>query len=137
MELILKADTRFIGQPQLMKAGQKPANENAIPLKGRSNANTTLRVSNQEPTVVQNVLGGLVNTKRPLPATPFILQANEESMVTGQEPLPTTPSVTELVSLMGQLQIASSVDPVSDVPDKSDSESHDDCDGEYDMFPDL
>ena len=58
-------------------------------------------------------------------------------MVTGQEPLPTTPSVTELVSLMGQLQIASSVDPVWDVPDKCDSELHDDCDGEYDLYPQL
>lgn len=47
MELILKADTRFIGRPQLMKADQKPANENAIPPNGRSNANTPLKVSNK------------------------------------------------------------------------------------------
>ena len=66
MELILKADTRFIGRPQLMKADQKRANENAIPPNGRSNANTPLKVTNQEPTVVQNVLGGLVNAKTPI-----------------------------------------------------------------------
>ena len=129
MELILKADTSFIGQPQLMKADHKPANENGIPPKERSNTNTPLQGTNQETTAVQNVLGGLVNAKRPLPVTPFTVQPDEETMATCEEPLPTTPSVTELVSRMEQLQIAS--------PDESDSESYDDCDGEYDVCPEL
>ena len=75
--------------------------------------------------------------KRPLLVTPFTVQADEESMDTGQEPLRTTPSVTELVSLTEQRQIASSVDHVWEVPDESDSEAHDDCDGEYDLYPEL
>lgn len=38
---------------------------------------------------------------------------------------------------MEQLQIGSSADPVWDVTDEFNSESHDDSDGEYDLYTDL
>jgi len=112
---------------QLMTGNQEPAKEN-IPL----------LATNQEQAAVQEVLGEMVTAERPLPVTPLKVQPAEESLDMYQEPLPATSSMTELVSLMEQLHISPCVDD-SDfrVPDVSDSESDDDCDGEYELFPEL
>lgn len=112
---------------QLMTGNQEPAKEN-IPL----------LATNQEQAAVQEVLGEMVTAKRPLPVTPLKIQPAEESMDMYQEPLPATSSMTELVSLMKQLHISPCVDdPDFRVPDVSDSESDDGCDGEYELFPEL
>ena len=84
-----------------------------------------------------------------LPVTPVNVQSTEESIIDvdrHQESLPDAPSITELVSLMEQLHITPYVAPPCDVlerdlslsiPDVSDSESDDECEGEYDLFPEL
>ena len=92
----------------------------------------------------------MVNATSPLPVTPFNVQSTEESIMDihrNQKSLPDTPPITELVSLMEQLHITPYVSPPCDVPefpdthlllpDVSDSESDDECEGEYDLFPEL
>ena len=140
----LRSDTPSKGQPVLTKANQQPVN--TIPFGAPFNANTPSQATGQETTAVQNVLGELVNTKRPLPVTPFTAQLPEESID------------TELVSLMEKLHITSSLDPAY-VPDVCNSDSADECqyelydsdgdcvlcdceqlddgDGEYELFPEL
>ena len=140
----LRTDTPSKGQPVLTKANQQPVN--TIPFGAPFNANTPSQATDQETTAVQNVLGELVNAKRPLPVTPFTAQLPEES------------NDTELVSLMEKLHITSSLDPAY-VPDVRNSDSADECqyelydsdgdcvlcdceqlddsDGEYELFPEL
>ena len=109
---------------------------------------------NQEPTADHNVLGELVNAKRPLPVTPFTVQPAGDK---NEGPLSATPSITELACQMKKLQISSSVDPDvsrdSDSVDESNGDYElydsdgdcvlcefdvlDDADGEYDLYPEL
>ena len=136
------------GQQELVKLNKAPTNKKAMPTGGLLNANLPSQAkssheysetmkTDQEPISVQNV--ELLNDKRPLPVTPFSVEPAEETMDMDQESLPATPSMTELVSLMEQLQIAPSEDPASDyVADVSDSDSDDDSDdAEYVLYPEL
>jgi len=134
----LRPNVPFIGQPELMKEHQKSAVENVIPVGRLLSANLQLQGTHREPTSVHNA-GELLNAKRPLPVTPFSVEPAKESMDMDQESLPATPSMTELVSLMEKLRIATFLDPASDcVDDVSDSYSDDDNDGsENALFPEL
>ena len=134
----VRPNAPFIGKQELVKADQKLAAENAIPVGGLLSANLQLQATHREPTSVQNE-GELLNAKRPLPVTPFRGQSAEETIDMDQASLPETPSVTELVFLMEKLQIAPSEDPSSDyVADISYSHSDDDSYGSEQVnFPEL
>ena len=137
-EVELRNKTRFVGQPEVSKvANQEPAKEMAIPFEGLLNANLPLQSLDKESVSGQNLLGEVMDAKRPLPVTPFTMEPTTESMETDQELLPTTPSMTELVSLMEQLTILPSEDQDYDVPLISDYDSDDESDAEYDLFPEL
>ena len=136
--------TRTISRQRKLKvvelrhnANQEPAKEIAIPFEGLLNASLLLQSPEKESTTGQNVLGDVMDAKRPLPVTPFTVEPAEESMETDQELLQTTPSMTELVSLMEQLTISLPEDEDYDVPLVSDSDSYDESDAEYDLFPEL
>ena len=137
-EVELRNKTRFVGQPELSKvANQGPPKEMAIPFEGLLNANLPLQSLDKESASGQNLLGEVMDAKRPLPVTPFTVEPAAESMETDQELLPTTPSMTELVSLMEQLTIPPCEDQDYDVPLISDYDSDDESDAEYDLFPEL
>ena len=118
-------------------ANQEPAKEVAISFEGLLNANLPLQSPDKESATGQNVLGEVMDAKRPLPVTPFTVEPTAESMETDQELLQATPSMTELVSLMEQLTISLPEDEDYDVPLVSDSDSYDESDAEYDLFPEL
>ena len=131
-------DARFVGQTELSKvANQEPAKEMAIPFEGLLNENLPLQSPDKESTTGQNVLGEVMDAKRPLPVTPFTMEQAKESMETDQELLHTTSSMTELVSLMEQLTILRPEDEDYDVPLVFDSDSYDESDAEYDLYPEL
>ena len=153
MKVELQPGTHSNGQPVPTKRNQDSAN--AIPFGAPPSANTPSHMAaNQEPTADQNVLGELVNAKRPLPVNPFTVQPAGDK---NEGPLSATPYITELAGLMEKLQISSSVVPDvshdSDSVDESDGDyelydSEGDCvlcecdvlddgDGEYDLFPEL
>ena len=137
-EVELRNKTQFVGQPELSKvSNQEPAKKMAIPFRGLLNANLPLQSPDKESATGQNVLGELMDAKRPLPVTPFTMELTTESMETDQELLPTTPSMTELVSLMEQLTISSSEGQDYDVPFISDYDSDDESDVECDLYPEL
>ena len=134
----LRHNARFVGQPELFKvANQEPEKEIAIPFEGLLNENLPLQFPGKESTTRQNVIGEVMDAKRPLPVTPFTAEQAAESMETDQELLQTTPSMTELVSLMEQLTISLPEDEDYDVPLVSDSDSYVESDAEYDLFPEL
>ena len=134
----LRHNARFVGQPELSKGtNQEPEKEIAFPFEGLLNGNLPLQFPGKESTTRQNVLGEVMDAKRPLPVTPFTVEQAEESMETDQELLQTTSSMTELVSLMEQLTILRPEDEDYDVPLVSDSDSYDESDAEYDFFPEL
>ena len=134
----LRHSTPFVGQPEHMKvANQEEAKEMAPPSEEMLNANLPLQSPEKESATGQNVLGEVMNAKRPLPVTPFTVEQAAESMETDQELLPPTPSITELASVMEQLQISPSEDEDHDVPLVSDSDYDDESDGEYGVYPEL
>ena len=136
----LRNKTRFVGQPELSKvANQGPAKEMTIPFGGLLNATLPLQSPDKESATGQNVLGEVMDAKRPLPVTPFTMEPTAESMETDQELLPTTPSMTELLSLMKQLTISpyEDQDYDIDVPFIYDYDSDDESDAEYDLYPEL
>ena len=118
-------------------ANQEPAKNIAIPFEGLLNASLPLQSPDKESTTGQNVLGDVMDARRPLPVTPFTVEQAAESMETDQELLQTTPSMTEFASLMEQLTISLPEDEDYDVPLVSDSDSYDESDAEYDLFPEL
>ena len=137
-EAELRHNARFVGQPELSKvANQEPEKEMAIPFEGLLNASLPLQSPDKESATGQNVLGEVMDAKRPLPVTPFTVEPAAESMETDQELLQTTPSMTELASLMEQLTISLPEDEDYDVPLVCDSDSYDESDAEYDLFPEL
>ena len=114
--MVSRVDKRlfFAGQLHQMKTSDEPASRKAAQFEGIRNANLPPQAAtDQAQTAV----------KQPSPVTQMLL--------------PTTPSATELASLMEQLPIAASVDPVCDVPDVCDSYSDDESDAEYDVYPEL
>ena len=134
----LRHNARFVGQPELFKAAnQEPEKEIAIPFEGLLNENLPLQFPGKESTTRHNVIGDVMDAKRPLPVTPFTAEQAAESMETDQELLQSTPSMTELASLMEQLTISLPEDEDYDVPLVSDSDSYDESDAEYDLYPEL
>ena len=134
----LRHNAPFVGQPELSKvANQEPAKEMAIPFEGLLNGNLPLQSPDKESATGHNVLGEVMDAKRPLPVTPFTVEPAAESMETDQELLQTTPSMTELVSLMEQLTISLPEDEDYDVALVSDSDSYDESDAEYYLYPEL
>lgn len=102
-----------------------------------SNANQPLQAMDQEPAAVQSVLGELVAAKIPSAVAPFTLGFSEKSMDTYQDETLTTHSISELVSLMEQLQVAPFEDRICHVREFSYAESDDGCVEEYDQYPEL
>ena len=150
LKVEMRPGTPSKGQLVLTKAKQEPV-ANAIPYRAPLDVNVTPQMgAGQEPIAVQNVLGELVNAKRPLPVTPFTVQPAEDM---NEGPLSATPSITELARQMEKLQIDPDVSHDSDSVDESNGDyelydsdgdcvlcecdDRDDGDGEYAVFPEL
>ena len=104
----------FTGQLNQMKTSHEPASTKVAQFEGIPNANQPVQAASDQ---VQTA------AKQPLLVTQVLL--------------PTTSSAAELASLMEELPIAPSVDPVCDVPDVCDSYSNDESDAEHDLYPEL
>ena len=146
LKVEMRPGTPSKGQLVLTKAKQEPV-ANAIPYRAPL---APQKGASQEPIAVQNVLGELVNAKRPLPVTPFTVQPAEDM---NEGPLSATPSITELARQMEKLQIDPDVSHDSDSVDESNGDyelydsdgdcvlcecdDRDDGDGEYAVFPEL
>ena len=74
------------------------------------NANLPLQSPGEESVTGKNVLGEIINAKRPLPVTPCFVEPADDAVDTYQESVSTTPSSTEFVFLMEQLQMSPSQD---------------------------